>query len=92
MLKAWLLGISTLLATSSLTQAQTSVERGSYLVNGLLTCGNCHTPRGPGGVFAMDKQLSGGPQEWDRPTYKVRGANRKPASGESWGAPFPRDE
>jgi len=64
-----------LLATSSLTQAQTSVERGSYLVNGLLTCGNCHTPRGPGGVFAMDKQLSGGPQEWDRPTYKVRGAN-----------------
>ena len=64
-----------MLATSSLTQAQTSVERGSYLVNGLLTCGNCHTPRGPGGVFAMDGQLSGGPQEWDRPTYKVRGAN-----------------
>ena len=55
MLRAWLLGISTLLATSSLTQAQTPVERGSYLVNGLLTCGNCHTPRGPGGDFAMDK-------------------------------------
>ena len=67
-----------MLATSSLTQAQTSVERGSYLVNGLLTCGNCHTPRGPGGVFAMDQQLSGGPQEWDRPTYKVRGANITP--------------
>ena len=26
----------------------------------------------------MDKQLSGGPQEWDRPTYKVRGANIMP--------------
>jgi hypothetical protein len=26
----------------------------------------------------MDKQLSGGPQEWDRPTYKVRGANITP--------------
>ena len=29
-------------------------------------------------VFAMDIQLSGGPQEWDRPTYKVRGANITP--------------
>jgi mono/diheme cytochrome c family protein len=67
-----------LLATTSLTQAQTPIERGSYLVNGLLTCGNCHTPRGPGGAFAMDRQLSGGPQEWDRPTYKVRGANITP--------------
>ena len=67
------LGIATLLATTSLTQAQTPIERGSYLVNGLLTCGNCHTPRGPGGAFAMDRQLSGGPQEWDRPTFKVRG-------------------
>ena len=76
--RAGLLVIATLLATSSLTQAQTPVERGRYLVNGLLTCGNCHTPRGPGGVFAMDKQLSGGPQEWDRPTYKVRGANITP--------------
>jgi mono/diheme cytochrome c family protein len=73
-----LLGITALLATTSLTQAQTPIERGSYLVNGVLTCGNCHTPRGPGGVFAMDRQLSGGPQEWDRPTYKVRGANITP--------------
>ena len=78
MLRVGLLGIATFLATTSLTQAQTPMQRGSYLVNGLLTCGNCHTPRGPGGVFAMDKQLSGGPQEWDRLTYKVRGANITP--------------
>ena len=78
MLRFGLLGIAMLLATTSLTQAQTPVQRGSYLVNGLLTCGNCHTPRGPGGVFAMDRQLSGGPQEWDRPTYKVGGANITP--------------
>jgi mono/diheme cytochrome c family protein len=58
--------------------AQTPIERGNYLVNGVLTCGNCHTPRGPGGAFAMDKQLSGGPREWDTPTYKVRGANITP--------------
>jgi mono/diheme cytochrome c family protein len=58
--------------------AQSPVERGGYLVNGVLTCGNCHTPRGPGGVLAMDKQLSGGPQEWDTPTFKVKGANITP--------------
>src|SRR6202035_3925768 len=58
--------------------AQTPVERGSYLVNGILTCGNCHTPRGPGGVLVMEKQLSGGPQTWDEPTYKVKGSNITP--------------
>jgi mono/diheme cytochrome c family protein len=78
MVRIGLVGLTVLLATTSLTQAQTPVERGKYLVNGVLTCGNCHTPRGPGGVFAMDKQLSGGPQEWDTPTFKVKGANITP--------------
>ena len=53
--------VSALVATVSAASAQTPLERGNYLVNGLLTCGNCHTPRGPGGVFDMVKQLSGGP-------------------------------
>jgi mono/diheme cytochrome c family protein len=58
--------------------AQTAVERGGYLVNGILTCGNCHTPRGPGGVLDMSKQLSGGPQTWDTPQYRVKGSNITP--------------
>ena len=58
--------------------AQSAVERGDYLVNTILTCGNCHTPRGPGGVFDMGKQLSGGPQTWDTPSYTVKGANVTP--------------
>src|SRR5436305_1953487 len=58
--------------------AQTAVERGDYLVNVVLSCGNCHTPRGPGGVFDMTKQLSGGPQTFDEPTFKVKGANITP--------------
>lgn len=29
--------------------AQPSVERGEYLVRGLMGCGNCHTPQGPEG-------------------------------------------
>ena len=58
--------------------AQSQLERGGYLVNGILTCGNCHTPRGPGGVFDMAKQLAGGPQTWDTPQYKVKGSNITP--------------
>ena len=43
---AGLISVAALLATSTIGQAQTLVARGDYLVNGLLTCGNCHTPRG----------------------------------------------
>jgi mono/diheme cytochrome c family protein len=58
--------------------AETLVERGDYLVNGILTCGNCHTPRGPGGVFDNAKRLSGGPQVFDEPAFTVRGSNITP--------------
>src|SRR5262245_27895151 len=75
MIRVVTFGLTGLLVATLTASAQTPVERGSYLVNGVLTCGNCHTPRGPGGVFAMDRQLSGGPQEWDTPTFKVKGAN-----------------
>jgi mono/diheme cytochrome c family protein len=40
--------------------AQTPVERGSYLVNTILACGNCHTPKAPDGRAIADKELSGG--------------------------------
>jgi mono/diheme cytochrome c family protein len=73
-----MVGLAGMLAATVTAGAQSPVERGGYLVNGVLTCGNCHTPRGPGGVLAMDKQLSGGPQEWDTPTFKVKGANITP--------------
>jgi mono/diheme cytochrome c family protein len=66
---------ATLVAMTTLAGAQPPTERGDYLVNGILTCGNCHTPRGPGGVLDMSKQLSGGPQTWDTPQYRVKGSN-----------------
>ncbi|MEW6453625.1 MAG: c-type cytochrome [Pseudomonadota bacterium] len=74
----WALAGVAAIAFATSVQAQTPVERGNYLVNSILTCGNCHTPRGPGGVFDMGKQLSGGPQTWDEPTFKVKGANITP--------------
>jgi mono/diheme cytochrome c family protein len=53
--------------------AQGSVERGNYLVNSLLTCGNCHTPKGPPQAIA-GKDFSGG-LSWDEPPFKVTAPN-----------------
>jgi mono/diheme cytochrome c family protein len=56
--------------------ADTPVERGSYLVNTIMTCGNCHTPKGPNGDIA-DKAFSGG-LSWDEPPFKVTASNITP--------------
>lgn len=54
--------------------AQSALERGAYLVNAVMACDGCHTPRGPNG-FNMERRFSGGPQVWDEPAYTVRGSN-----------------
>jgi mono/diheme cytochrome c family protein len=56
--------------------AQSPVERGSYLVNTVLTCGNCHTPKGPPQAVA-GKDFSGG-LSWDEPPFKVTAPNITP--------------
>ena len=58
--------------------AQSALDRGNYLVNSILTCGNCHTPKGPGGVEVTDQMHSGGVIEWDTPAFKVKGPNITP--------------
>ena len=68
--------IGLLALTSSAAMAETPVERGSYLVNGVLTCGNCHTPKGPNGDI-MAKAFSGG-LSWDEPPFKVTAPNITP--------------
>jgi mono/diheme cytochrome c family protein len=72
------MGVVALLLGVASGSAQTPLERGKYLVEGILTCGNCHSPRGPGGVIDLGRAWSGGPQEWDTPTFKVKGANITP--------------
>lgn len=47
--------------------AQTPVERGKYLVESIVGCGNCHTPQGPNGPI-QDKTLAGG-LEFDHPGF-----------------------
>ncbi|HET9718202.1 MAG TPA: cytochrome c [Pseudolabrys sp.] len=63
------------LMSSAGAQVQSDlVKRGDYLVNGILTCGNCHTPKGPQGADVMDKAFSGG-LSWDEPPFKVTAPN-----------------
>lgn len=44
--------------TGAAAQAEPSLERGRYLVDGPAGCGNCHTPMGPDGPV-MDQALAG---------------------------------
>jgi mono/diheme cytochrome c family protein len=39
--------------------AQTPLERGTYLMQSIVACGNCHTPKGPGGEVP-GMELAGG--------------------------------
>src|SRR6266481_9780546 len=64
-------------AAVGVATAQTPRERGSYLVNAVMACDGCHTPRGPAG-FDMEKRFSGGSQTWDAPAYLVKGSNITP--------------
>ena len=68
-----LVAISALALLSTSVWAETPVERGSYLVNSLLTCGNCHSPKGPPQAIA-GKDFSGG-LSWDEPPFKVTAPN-----------------
>jgi mono/diheme cytochrome c family protein len=52
------------------------VQRGDYLVNTIMTCGNCHTPKGPPAAIA-GKDFSGG-LSWDEPPFKVTASNSTP--------------
>src|SRR3982750_2136734 len=58
--------------------AQAPLERGKSLVEGILTCGNCHTPRGPGGVLDTARRHAGGPQVWESAEYRVHPSNITP--------------
>src|ERR1041385_8203025 len=60
-------------ATGSANAQSDLVKRGDYLVNGILTCGNCHSPKEPAGDIP-GKEFSGG-LSWDEPPFKVTAPN-----------------
>src|SRR6266446_6181547 len=69
--------VASFIAAAGSALAQTPVERGGYLVNAVMACDGCHTPRGKDG-FDMTKRFSGGSQTWDTPAYTVKGSNITP--------------
>jgi mono/diheme cytochrome c family protein len=63
------------------------VGRGSYIVEGVAMCGNCHTPRKPNGELDRSRWLAGAPVPYlpasstpDWPIVAPRLAGRPPAS------------
>jgi mono/diheme cytochrome c family protein len=52
--------VAILLFAPENTRADTVIQRGSYLVNTILACGNCHTPRDSSAALIQQNELSGG--------------------------------
>lgn len=77
MLRLVMFAATALVAAAGAAAAETLVERGDYLVNAVMACDGCHTPRTPTG-FVMEKRFSGGSQVWDEAAYTVRGPNITP--------------
>ena len=77
MLRHSITGAAAFVVAIGSAHAQTPVERGSYLVNAVMACDGCHTPRGKTG-FVMEQRFSGGSQTWDTPAYTVKGSNITP--------------
>jgi mono/diheme cytochrome c family protein len=57
--------------------AETAIERGNYLVNTIMACGNCHSPRDAEGKFIAGKALSGG-LTFDTPAFLATAPNITP--------------
>ena len=70
-----------LLAASNAALAKSRpalVERGNYLVNTIMACGNCHTPRGADGQPIADRALAGGGLTLATPAFTVTASNITP--------------
>ena len=60
--------IAALLATAGSASAQTPLERGRYLMESIVACGNCHTQQTPQGPL-QGMELAGGLKIDDSPAF-----------------------
>ncbi len=68
-----------LLQAQSASAADTrAVARGSYLVNTILACGNCHTPKGTDGQPISGQELSGAGVSFSAPFFVGAASNITP--------------
>ena len=74
MIRNGLLGLALTAALIGTAHAKSAlIKRGDYLVNTIMTCGNCHSPKGPQGDIP-GKHFTGG-LSWDEPPFKVTAPN-----------------
>jgi len=71
-----MLGLVAAAVVTSSAMAQSAIERGGYLVNTIMTCANCHSPKGPPQAVA-GKDYSGG-LRFDEPPFDVTAPNITP--------------
>ena len=57
-------------------RAETLLERGTYLMQGIVACGNCHTPQGPEGPLPGMEMAGGLPFEFE--AFTAYGSNLTP--------------
>jgi len=81
MFRAGIVGCALLLAAASgakaAEKAESPTERGAYLVNTVMACGNCHTPRDGDGKPIAGKALSGG-LTFNTPAFVATASNITP--------------
>jgi mono/diheme cytochrome c family protein len=58
-------------------QAETPLERGTYLMRSIVACGNCHTPKGPNGELA-GMELAGWKDFDKNPAFDAHASNITP--------------
>jgi mono/diheme cytochrome c family protein len=66
-----------LCAVATTAWAESPTERGEYLVNTIMACGNCHSPRDANGQLIKDKALSGG-LTFNTPAFVATASNITP--------------
>ena len=69
-----LIVVAALVLVAGSATAETPIERGSYLVNTILACGNCHTPKDSTGASIAEKELSGG-LSFTTPAFNATASN-----------------
>ncbi len=74
----WVITTLVVINTSAAwAQKSAQLERGKYLMEGVVACGNCHFVRGDKGQPLLEKGLSGG-MLFDEPPFKAYAANITP--------------
>ena len=71
-------GLIAIPAPSSAQGSAGALDRGRYLVESILACGNCHTPKAPNGEPIAARNLSGGGLTFTIPPYAGPSSNITP--------------